>query len=107
MDFNIETYVKLKKEFNSFKIKIDIGDSDFVKLIDFVNNGSDKDFIITLETIEYENLRFNEYKELKDSTLINNKEQLYLHIINFLDFCDSLSRFYNNSLKELLLEVTK
>ena len=104
MDFNIETYIELKKKFNSVGIKVDIGDSDFVKLIDFANNGTDEDFIITLERIEYENLRFNEYKELKNSKLLSTKETLYLHVNKFSDFCYSLKRFNNNSLKEFMLE---
>ena len=104
MNFNIETYIELQKEFNLFAIKIDVGDSDFVNIVDFVNCGSDKDFIITWEIIDYENLRLHEYKSFNNCRDLNTNDVLYLHIDNFLDFCDSLSRFYNNSLKEFMLD---
>ena len=79
--------IKAKLEGN---ITIDVDDSQLVEIINHFNNGSDDDFLINLDVIEYENLGVNDFEEIG---VFENGETAYLSHYPFLKFCELVDSY--------------
>lgn len=99
---NEVTYKTVRDKLVDNGIHMDLGDfAIFRKLIDYFNGGSDEDFIIGDEFLEYYNLGINDFEEIGH---YEDGDVAYLHKYNFDKFCENLCRYYGRSLDELFLE---
>ena len=99
---NDETYKAIRDKLTDNGINMDLGDfAIFRKLIDHFNGGSDEDFLVGDEFLEYYNLGVNDFEEIGR---FENGDVAYLHRYNFSKFCEMVKRFFGASLDEVLIE---
>ena len=99
---NDSTYKAVRDAITNEGIHMDLGDfAIFRRLIDYFNRGSDDDFLVSWETIEYWNLGVTDFGEVGH---FQDGEVAFIYFDNLEKFCDSVKRFYNNSLDELFID---
>lgn len=99
---NDTTYKAIRDKLIDNGIYMGLGDfAIFRKLIDYFNGGSDEDFIIGDESLEYYNLGINDFEEIGR---FENGDVAYLHRYNFDNFCEMVKKGFGAGFDELLIE---
>lgn len=94
-----ETLKEVRKELEKQDIKVDVNLDELAEILGYFNDGSDNDFIIDDESVEYYNLRVGEFKKIGNWDC---GDVAYLHHYHFDSFCiladdyDTLSEFYKD-----------
>lgn len=97
--YNDNVYNEIKQYLNKY---IDVSNDEFIMAINHHNCGSDEDFLIDHDEVEWRNLGINDFEVIIDGRELSSKQIMYIDLYQLSNFRYELERFNFSSMKDYL-----